>query len=525
VRGGAFRNHTGSFVSLPLLLSAPLRLELDAGAGAEFVGGIIGQSAAVIEQVSRVILAQFDRQGLGFPIRAFVVGPAALQGLVDAGSALEHDLMVTRLITAHLVAFAQDRNIEVLVSNGDVLLETAIGPATLSDHCSATVKLKAGKAQAKVLRTTALKASGGFGGLAQTNMRGTIFLGGEIDLAMYLNAEATAQFGKKIFHTCLPSYDKSFPFQIETQGKVWVGLRVYVSNVKIEERNYDPNGLNLLLPFTTPRPGSRPLSPGVLGIPGYPLPAGGAGYYPAPYPFNGAAPGGVYAGYGAPGVVYPGYGAPGYGAPGYGAPGFGRREGTSGTSLRTRIRDRIRSFRGRKRRKRQTLSAEYGAPSYSAPATGRTEKFLVFKIKINVDAEIKHWDVDRFQLKGCHVKFLGFKVFDYCAPAQTRIASAVTRFATEFAEKGLPPLIDAVEYIFNTAIGSEIAIPLLLADENAAILSTIFQKVDAVSRLKADLLKDLGKLVKTHNLLPSDPIEFFADTASVFGEVIQGVGK
>ena len=530
-------------------------MELGLGRFAELGGNMFSQATNVLEHVSRVVLAQLDSQGAGFPIRAFVVGPKALEGLLNAATAQENNNAITRLLAAHMRTFAADQHVEVLIRNGDILLESRIEPMVLVDKCHSRVKLKRGGIKVMVSRNTALKAAVGAKNVGQSDVRGTVFLSGDIEVAFKMDVEVDVAVGKELAYFCLGLVDKTFPVQIETHAKVWVGAKIAAADLRVEDRPFDPNmiggGLgnlgNLLTLLTTPRPqaAAQGYLPPVMHMPVMTTNGGVYNVPVAPVPYAPAYQAGTYPINSYPTInsyTYPAatpakntYNAP---VPFYNANYLQRRMQQTRRQIRSRLgkllgmdskKKKKRKKRSRRRRRRSPSqsygapAASYGAPlpSYGAPAQ-RFEKHLVFRVGVDLDAEIKHWDVDKLRiLKGCDVHLFKYKVFSYCEMLQDRLTDFVTHFVTEISEDGLPVVLNGVEKFFNATVGSEIAVPLLLADEKGAILSTVFQKMDQVRLLKKDLLKDLAGLIKsTGKLVPGDPIELFADTAAVIGEAV-----
>ena len=514
-----------------------MQLELGLGAATELGGNMLSQASNILEHVSRVVLAQLDSQGAGFPIRAFVLGPAALEGILNKAVKVENNIMITRLLAAHMRTFASDRQVEVLIRNGDILLESHIEPTFLINKCHSRVKLKRGGIKVMVSRNTALKANVGVKNFGQSDVRGTVFLSGDIDVTFKMDVQVDVSVGKELAYFCLPLVDKTFPVQIETQAKIWVGAKIGVDMLRVEDRPFDPNGIsgglgnlgNLFSLLTTPRPGYHPPPPGhVMMVPvayapsyqsyyptvnGYTYPAqniytarGPAAHVARPVPFNNVNNnnngGGLLAGV------------------------RGRYRQTR-TRLRGMLGMNRKKRKRRRRKKREAVSETYGAPkpTYGAPKPSygpNLEKHLVFRVGVDLAAEIRHFDVHKLKiLKGCDVHIFKYKVYSYCEALSEKLVDFVTHFVTEISDDGLPIVLNGVEKFFNTTIGSEVAVPLLLADEKGAILSTVFQKMDQVRLLKKDLLKDLTALIKsTGKLVPGDPIELFADTAAVIGEAV-----
>jgi hypothetical protein len=47
------------------------------------------------------------------------------------------------------------------------------------------------------------------------------------------------RFGKSIFGHCFTKIQNDFPFTLVSHGKAWVGVRIIVSDVRIERRSPD----------------------------------------------------------------------------------------------------------------------------------------------------------------------------------------------------------------------------------------------------------------------------------------------
>lgn len=69
-------------------------------AGPLYIDGGQLSDEVMFQQLGREILAQFDKRGVGFPIRALVLGPRAFQSLLsrNRGVRRENDYLVTQII-------------------------------------------------------------------------------------------------------------------------------------------------------------------------------------------------------------------------------------------------------------------------------------------------------------------------------------------------------------------------------------------------------------------------------------------
>ena len=131
-----------------------------------------------------------------------------------------------------------------------------------------------------------------------------------------------------------------------------------------------------------------------------------------------------------------------------------------------------------------------------ARAKNGTMPYLVFKIKIDLDADIKQFHVDRVKLENCDVKFLGLSLFSYCGLVEKAIKESAEKFARKFNVFTMPKLLDRIENLLRYKIGEDIYIPLLVADEKSLALARLIEKADEVTKLKADIASDVASVTK-----------------------------
>ena len=111
-----------------------------------------------------------------------------------------------------------------------------------------------------------------------------------------------------------------------------------------------------------------------------------------------------------------------------------------------------------------------------ARAKNGTMPYLVFKIKIDLDADIKQFYVDRVKLENCDVKFLGLSLFSYCGLVEKTIKEGAEKFARKFNVFTMPKLLARVENMLRYKIGEDIYIPLLVADEKSLALAILIKR-------------------------------------------------
>ena len=80
-----------------------------------------------------------------------------------------------------------------------------------------------------------------------------------------------------------------------------------------------------------------------------------------------------------------------------------------------------------------------------ARARNGTMPYLVFKIKIDLDANIKHFYVDRVKLQNCDVKFLGLKLFSYCGLIEKTVKESAEKYVRKFNVFKLPKILNRIE--------------------------------------------------------------------------------
>ena len=66
----------------------------------------------------------------------------------------------------------------------------------------------------------------------------SIFVGGEVDTTLSIYGGASARFGKELFNRCFTKYRNEFPVQVYSHGRLWLGARIFATNVRIEEPGY-----------------------------------------------------------------------------------------------------------------------------------------------------------------------------------------------------------------------------------------------------------------------------------------------
>lgn len=127
------------------------------------------------------------------------------------------------------------------VSNGEVLIDARMDPVELVRSCKATVSTAPGRAVVNVQGSSTLTTSAGLANAEGEELRAALFAGGDVDVAVNLRANVRARLGKALFNRCFTKYRSEFPSEVLTRARVWVGARIFASDVRIERRPYDPN--------------------------------------------------------------------------------------------------------------------------------------------------------------------------------------------------------------------------------------------------------------------------------------------
>ena len=97
------------------------------------------------------------------------------------------------------------------------------------------------KTVAKVLGSSRMTVSGSFS-VADERLRGSLFLGGDVDVTLAANAVIRARIGKSLFGRCFKKSKNEFPLAVLSRGSVWIGAQIFAEDVRIEDRTNAPNG-------------------------------------------------------------------------------------------------------------------------------------------------------------------------------------------------------------------------------------------------------------------------------------------
>lgn len=147
--------------------------------------------------------------------------------------------LVTKLLTRHLREFVDSATTYVTVQGGEVILDTHAPPKEIVNECRATVRSGPVKSVVKVQKSSILKSATQIS--AKDDMwKASLFLGGDIDVTLKAHAHIKTRLGKQFFNRCLTKYRNYFPLHILARGSVWVGAKVFATDVRIEERPPQP---------------------------------------------------------------------------------------------------------------------------------------------------------------------------------------------------------------------------------------------------------------------------------------------
>ncbi len=180
--------------------------------------------------LSELIVAEFDDSGVGFPIRALILGPRALLGF-------RNDRVVASVIATKLREFLGmlSARADITVRGGEVLLDSFLAPLHLQEGCKLQATSGVVRATARVRRPTTLRA-GAAVSLADDTLVTTLLVSGDLDVALGVKAKVKARAGKSLLGRCFTKFRTSLPLEVLSRAKVWLGARVHASNVRLEKR-------------------------------------------------------------------------------------------------------------------------------------------------------------------------------------------------------------------------------------------------------------------------------------------------
>lgn len=185
--------------------------------------------------VSKLVLAQFDNTGAGFPVRALLVGPQVFTALKSRSKSRRIDYITTQIISAKIKEFIRATDAFVTVNDGEIVLDSHTGFVNLMDECKVTVSVPKTIVKAKVYGASTLRIAGSVAKMEE-QLKTSIILGGDLDVSLNVKGDAFVRLGKMIFHRCFTKYQNTIPLSLLSQGKVWVGARILAKGVRIEDR-------------------------------------------------------------------------------------------------------------------------------------------------------------------------------------------------------------------------------------------------------------------------------------------------
>ncbi|CAB4063737.1 SSH [Lepeophtheirus salmonis] len=177
-----------------------------------------------IREISNMLTAEFDRSGLGFPIRAFFLGKDAFRTLKSKHSS--------------------DAIIEV--KHGEIVFDALTPQTELTNNCEFGLTLGNARNRMIIRRNTQFKGGGEITGVPFTEpFRLSLITGGVVDLNLDLNARVHARVGKRLFGKCFGKMRKNLPLRSVSRGKAQIGVQFHASHVRIERRRFQGKPLNL----------------------------------------------------------------------------------------------------------------------------------------------------------------------------------------------------------------------------------------------------------------------------------------
>ena len=89
-----------------------------------------------LNNLLRVIIANYDNSGLRFPIQKFILGPRALRMF---GSKANNQL-VSYILSKKLYNYLTNTQVSVEVKNGQGIIEARMPPLSIVDRCDISLK-------------------------------------------------------------------------------------------------------------------------------------------------------------------------------------------------------------------------------------------------------------------------------------------------------------------------------------------------------------------------------------------------
>lgn len=122
--------------------------------------------------------------------------------------------------------------------------------------------------------------------------------------------------------------------------------------------------------------------------------------------------------------------------------------------------------------------------------------YLIFKIHIQLFGDIHQFVVEHVDVQNCDLKILGLKVFSFCKLIRRMLKMETERLARKFNALTGPRILKHIENMLHYRLGDYVYVPLLVADETAALLTTLIEKTEQVSKFKSHLINDLSVVAR-----------------------------
>lgn len=87
---------------------------------------------------------------------------------------------------------------------------------------------------------------------------------------------------------------------------------------------------------------------------------------------------------------------------------------------------------------------------------------LVFNFSVDVVGLVLDWNVDDVVAHNCKIEILGIKIGSYCGLIEKAIKSGMAKLTTDVSKVVAPNLEKKLQTLINTAIGSQVSIPIKL---------------------------------------------------------------
>eukprot|EP00408_Alexandrium_pacificum_P006582 CAMPEP_0171235234 /NCGR_PEP_ID=MMETSP0790-20130122/41841_1 /TAXON_ID=2925 /ORGANISM="Alexandrium catenella, Strain OF101" /LENGTH=282 /DNA_ID=CAMNT_0011701539 /DNA_START=1 /DNA_END=849 /DNA_ORIENTATION=- len=90
---------------------------------------------------------------------------------------------------------------------------------------------------------------------------------------------------------------------------------------------------------------------------------------------------------------------------------------------------------------------------------------LVFNFHASVVGKVLSWSIEKVHADNCKIKILGIEIASVCGTIERHVKDKAQRLTDQVTQVTAPSVLKRLEQKINTAIGSEVTIPLRIGEE------------------------------------------------------------